>query len=275
MNLMDWTVVVSTIIGALIAGIVGIGSVYTSRYLDRRERHLNEHKDNFKNIDIAISQLRDNIWPLHYGQENLKLPNPEYHFTPESVRYGILGVSIFIPRGGGNQAEIVKVNKPLYGDITQHFKKLAEYLSTYEETIKTDGMNINELLYEISEKIYSELDGSEISLLNWPFKSDEKVQFKNLNNELAKQEYAGVIFLLVTGEDENTWPNTKSIYETYNLLGGLKRIADKVNIDLGEKVQEMIRLLEGLDKLSVQLHNLLEEELRNFKLKGSCEFVRF
>ena len=60
----DWTIVISTVVGAFIAGAVGLFSTYTSRYLDRRERYLNEHKGKFALIDRTLKEIRNIVWPF-------------------------------------------------------------------------------------------------------------------------------------------------------------------------------------------------------------------
>lgn len=270
----DWTLVISTIGGGFIAGIVGLSSTFISRYLDRRERHLNEHRDNFKIIDRAVTELRNEVWPFHYGAEMLKLGNPQYEVRLESIKYGILGISLFNPPEGNEPAEIIKVDKDLYRDMGNHFKSLANLIADFEESVKTDGIEISKLLHEISEEIYSEMYESKLSVLKWPFDSGERALLGDFKGRVEEQEYAGVIFLLVI-EDERNWPNKRRIYEQYGLYDGLKEIAYKVKNETGGKVQRMNGLMEGLDNLMNESHDLLEKEKHNFKLRGRCEFVRF
>lgn len=273
--MIDWSLIIATILGGFVAGVVGLYSAFVSRYLDRRERHLNEHKDNFKVIDKAITELRNEIWPFHYGAEMLKLGNPQYEVIPESIKYGILGISLFYPPEGNEPAEIIKVEKDLYKDMGKHFRNLANLIADFEESVKTDGIQISKLLHEISEKIYSDLYESDILLLKGPFARTGNASLKDLIGGIEEQDYAGVIFLFVIDEDENSWPNRKRAFTMYNLLNRLREIADKVKSQLRDKVREMTQLLEKIDDLADESRDLLEKEKHNFKLKGRCEFVRF
>ena len=270
----DWTVVISTLAGGFIAGIVGLFSTYTSRYLDRRERHLNEHKDNFALIDRALYKLKNKVWPFEYGWEYLKLDHVK-HIPRDSPKLSILGITLSDPELGDEPEDFVMVDKGLYKDMNNHFKILAEKLKKYEETIKKDGSEISKFLEEISEEIYSEMYKSELQVLNWPFEKGEKALLRGFKGQAVEQEYAGIIFLLVVGQDENTWRQTKETYEKYGLYTGLKEIADKIRAGNEDKISNTSKLLIGIDELKKECHELLEKEEHSFKLKGRCEYVKF
>ena len=270
----DWTIIISTIVGALVAGLVGLFSTYMSRYLDRKERHLNEHKDNFALIGRAIDDLCNEIWPLYYGAEQLKLGHLK-HISPESLRLGIIGVPLFNPKHGDNPEEIVRVDKDLYKDMSKHFNILTNKLEKYDGAMGKDGLEMSKLLVELSERIYSEMYVSEFPVLKWTFDKGGKALLRDFKDQLEEQEYAGVIFLLVIRQEKSTWPQTFELYERYGLYKGLNEIANKIRGESEDKVNKMIKLLSGIDKLKEECHDLLEKEKHSFKLKGRCECVKF
>lgn len=273
--MVDWTIVISTISGGVIAGLVGLLSAYVSRYLDRRERHLIEHKDNFKLIERAITGLRNEAWPLHYGAKQLKLRHPEQGISPDLSKYGILGVSLFNPKIGDKPSEIVVVDEDLFRDINNHFRELSDQLSQFEEIIKTDGIEISNLLKEISDKIYSEFYKMDGQVLTWTFDKGEKVKPIDLNGRLEEQEYTGMIFLLVIGENPGSWRNTRSIYQRFNLLEPMQKVADRVIAESGNSVRRMLDLLTKLDTSKENCLKLLGLQKHNLKLRGRCKYARF
>ena len=223
----DWTILISTVVCALIAGAVGLFSTYTSRYLDRKERHLNEHKDNFALIDRTLNEIRNKVWPFNYGYESPKL-NHIKRISPESPKLSILGITLYNPEIGDKPEEFVKVDSGLYDDMNKHFKIIAEKLNKYEETVKKDGSEILKLMEELSERIYSEMYKSKLPVLKWTFDKGEKALLRDFKAQLEEQEYAGVIFLLVIRQEKSTWPQTFEIYERYGLYKGLNEIANKI-----------------------------------------------
>ena len=116
---------------------------------------------------------------------------------------------------------------------------------------------------------------SELPVLKWTFDKGEKALLRDFKGQVEEQEYAGIIFLLVVGQDENTWRQTKETYERYELYTGLKKIADKIRTGNEDEVGKIPKLLIGIDELKEECHGLLEREKHSFKLKGRCEYVKF
>lgn len=272
--MIHWTTVISTVIGGFIAGIVGIFSALFARYLDRRERHLDEHKENFKIIDQVLVQLRDRVWPFHYGAEDLKLGHLE-PLSDESLRYGILETMVLSQDGVESQRIYLKVDRELYYDIPKHFKELGRKLSEFEEWIKKDGLNLSVLLSKVSKAIYSDMYKSDLQVLRWTFDKGVKAYFRDLKGTLEEQEYAGVIFLILIKEDEKSWPNTRSTYEKFGLYNGLEIIAEDLRHEIGEDTESMLSLFRKIDELEKKCHDLLEKEEHELKLKGHCKYARF
>ena len=53
-----------------------------------------------------MTGIGSEIWPIQYALQELKLGNPELEISPESVQYGILGVSLFNSQEGIKPPEI-------------------------------------------------------------------------------------------------------------------------------------------------------------------------
>lgn len=275
--MIQWTTIVSTILGGSIAGFIGIFSTLVARYLDRRERHLNEHKENFKIIDRALVELKNKVWPFHYGAENLKLGHTE-PLSDESVRCGILGTMLISSDEDGSQARsfiVDKVDRELYYDIPRHFKDLGKKLREFDESIKKDGINLSILLSKVTEAIYSKMYESDFQVLKWPFDKGVKAYFRDLKGTLEEQEYSGIIFLILIGEDERSWPNMKNTYERVDLYNGLKKISECLRDEIADDLKNLLSLFKKLDNLENECHKILEKEKHDLKLKGRSKYSKF
>ena len=113
---------------------------------------------------------------------------------------------------------------------------------------------------ELSERIYSEMYKSKLPVLKWTFDKGEKALLRDFKGQVEEQEYAGIIFLLVIKQNENTWRQTRETYERYGLYTGLKEIADKIREGNEDKVNKISKLLNGIDELKEECHGLLEKQ---------------
>ena len=112
----DRTIVFSTVVCSFISGAVVLFSTYTSRYLDRRKRHLNEHKDNFALIDRALKEIMNKVWLFNYRYESPRLNYIKW-ISPETPKLTILGITLYNPEIGDKPEELVKVDSGLYNEL--------------------------------------------------------------------------------------------------------------------------------------------------------------
>ena len=225
-------------------------------------------------IDRTLKEIRNKVWPFNYCFESPRL-NHIKRISPESPKLSILGITLYNPEIGDKPEEFVKVDSGLYDDMKKHFKIIAEKLNKYEETVKKDGSEILKLMEELSERIYSEMYKSKLPVLKWTFDKGEKALLRDFKGQVEEQEYAGIIFLLVIKQNENTWRQTRETYERYGLYTGLKEIADKIREGNEDKVNKISKLLNGIDELKEECHGLLEKQKHSFELKGRCEYIKF
>ena len=70
------TSVIFTVIGGLVAGGVGYFATIVSLREQRKQKHLEEHKNNLNAVSKALDQIWGEVWPFGYGADKLKLPRP-------------------------------------------------------------------------------------------------------------------------------------------------------------------------------------------------------
>ena len=240
--------VYASILGGVIAGLVGLSATYLSRYLDRRDRHLTDHKENFRIISKALTESINRIWLFHYGAEELKLGNPEYANPNSTIHPSLLDVQIITPLPDERAINVMMIDRILYRDMNKHFKELSKALEKYELFVRTKGLELSTSLYEISVKIYNAMYQSELEVLEWPYDNGVKTHFKELHGGSVEQDYAGVIFLLLIGEDELEWPNRIATLKKYGLFEELKELSKKIKVGIEDEIEEMLNLLKEIEK---------------------------
>ena len=81
------TSVVFTVLGGLVAGGVGYFATMVSLREQRKQRHLEDHKNNLKAVSKALDQIWEDIWPFVYGADYLKLPKSPLRECKEGRKF--------------------------------------------------------------------------------------------------------------------------------------------------------------------------------------------
>ncbi len=269
--------IVFTVLGGLIAGIVGISSTYISLRAHRREKHLEEHKDNLKLLRGALLNGKEQIWPFVYGAENLIL-GKNYPIND------VLGTGIDVIT---NQSVLdlrddtfYSVDMILYEDIKHHFPELLDKLAKTHKDIKENAKTIYEKLNKISLSIYGKLnkENPDLSLM-YPNEvpktmtdGTSKLTF-NLTIDSYQHFIAGTVFLFTIKEDQDEWPTRVNILKQIGLYEVLKNIGNDVNSEMKAEISEMLELR---NKLFSDIDNCVGEIeiiLHQNKLKGRCKLA--
>lgn len=248
-------------------------STYLSRKIDRKERHLNEHHDNLKIIDKALIELMNDVWPFHYGAEQVKLGNPEFIQGTRQPMHGILGFLLVKQLRDENAMEVTKVDRVLYSDLENHFRNLAGALYYFDKSIQSEGEELSVKTQRVTEKIYAEMYASDFQVLKWPYDSAIKTLIRDIRGSMEEQDYGGIILNFLIGTDEEYWPNKIKSLKKYDLYNGLKNIAERVRSQVNDTIERILQLKDQLDGQISHCHELIEEEERNLKLKGNCKLI--
>ena len=112
-----------------------------------------------------------------------------------------------------------------------------------------------------------------LTSFNPPHGSGVKTLMRNLKGRLEEQDYACVIFLFAMKEAEENWPSKIIVLKRYDLYEGLKETGLRVKKENEDKIKRMLLNLKEINKQEKLCTDLIEKELRSWKLKGHCEFV--
>ena len=59
----------------------------------------------------------------------------------------------------------------------------------------------------------------------------------------------------------------------YGLYDGLKQLSLEIKVGIEDKISDMLKSLDELNKLKDSCETLIDEELRHHRLKGRCEYI--
>ena len=107
--------IVFTVLGGLIAGVVGLLSTYISLRAHRREKHLEEHKENLRSLKGALINGKSHLWPFTNGAEDISLPT-KYEISSVLDTGISFIISNLVPVY--TEDNVYSVDKVLYKDIT-------------------------------------------------------------------------------------------------------------------------------------------------------------
>ena len=269
--------IIFTVLGGLIAGVVGLSSTYISLKAHRREKHFEEHKENLRLLESALRQGQSQLWPFTNGAESIKL-SPKYEITP-ALDTGInFIISTLVTKYSDNT--MYSVDRVLYKDIKNHFHNLWRMLIKTDKDIKENARITFEELNKISSSIYKSLNKNNPDLTSmFPNVGPRQVggeKPKLMFNDAAEDyqcSVAGYVFLFAVKEDESNWPNKIRILKKIGLYNTLKNIGDAVNNEIKDETNEILEIREKLFSDIDDCINEIENILHQTKLKGRCKLA--
>ena len=161
----------------------------------------------------------------------------------------------------------------LYDDIPVHFPELHKLLDKTELEVKKDGKQILILLNSLSANIYEKLAGSDMNFPYWDGTKTVLKKFTDLKNELIEMDYAGMIFLIVIGEDEDNWPNKIRWLKSNNFYDEISRLGDEIRNELGSDLDQLRELHERIFRQIKEAKEEINRIEHTTKLKGKCNYL--
>lgn len=272
--------IVFTVLGGLIAGIVGISSTYISLRAHRREKNLDEHKENLKLLRSALQSGKGQLWPFTNGAEDLNLAKSYLINDILGTGIGIITSQLILDHSDNT---LHSVDPILYEDIENHFKSLWSRLENTNSDIEENAKVIYENINKLSKSIYGILNRDDTNIgsispirpprtANGDYEKSQKLKFKDSEGDV-QEKVAGIVFLFAIQEDEKNWPNRITSLKAINLYAIFKKIGDTVNNEMKPEINKMLELH---NKLFSDIDNCLEEIeiiLHQTKLKGRCKLA--
>jgi len=269
--------VVLTVLGGLVAGLVGyIGTIAYLRE-ERKKEHLKEHKRNLETVSKALDGIFKDIWIFGKDPDVLTVPRPpfgdEKRVANIDIRKEPVPAEIASPFSGNRSVGQAGIDNVLYEDISPHFPQLFRLLNETEKEAKNNGIKILRLLNLLSDLIYKKLDACDLDFPYLDGSNTEFKKFRDFNNEILERDYAGSVFLFVIGEDEDQWSNRCGQLERYNIYDGLKKLAQEIRDELGEDLKQLLGLRNTLIEYISECKEEINKIEHTTKLKGSCSYL--
>ena len=275
------TSVIFTVIGGLVAGGVGYIATVVSLREQRKQKHLEVHKNNLNAVGKALDQIWSRIWPFVYGAVGLKLPispfgnekslqNIQIKTTPIIMQQSLLS-------SGTNQIFQGFIDSVLYNDIPSHFRDLDKLLEKTENKFNKSGLTTLKLLNNLSDIIYNKLNNVDIDFPGIPLRTEKgfnptTTKFKYLSDE-DKLSNAGYIFLMVIGEDEDKWQNNVERLKNMALYDKLKKLSEEIINEFGEDLNQLLELHDQIFQNIDETKEEIDKIKHTTKLNGSCMYI--
>lgn len=271
------TSVVFTVIGGLVAGGVGYFATIVSLREQRKQRHLEDHKNNLSAVTKAIDQISTEVWPFVYGAENLKLPKPHFGNEKRAVNIQIktepIAMEIIDPYSNDNRIIQMGIDQILYDDMPVHFPELHKLLDKTELEVKDNGKQILKLLNSLSANIYEKLSGIDVDFPYWDGNKTVLKKFADLKNELIETDYGGMIFLIVIGEDEDNWPNRIRWLKSNNFYDEIRQLGQEIRNEFGSDLDQLRELHDRIFQRIKEAKEEINRIEHTTKLKGRCKYL--
>ena len=270
MNITDWLIIIGTIIGAFISGLIGFLTTRYDRRLVRKEYHLDKHKENLEVLKGSLIELKYDIYPYtRIGQKEDSFVTRNYSVNELFWKnYSIIDYFQVITDKNGSET-YYSVNQKLLSDMEKHFKETFELLNEIKKDSREAGLKVNKLLSEIFKIIYDRID--HIPVLVREIANDQglTVTIPNSGNE---RYYATAILNVVLDTDRAEWPNMSNFLETNKLMPGLKPISDSVKLNAKSKIKEMKDTVDSFVLKVNECIDQIDEILNGAKIKGNCKY---
>lgn len=275
MNLI--TSVFFTIIGGLVAGVIGYFATIVSLREQRKQRHLDEHKNNLKAVKKALDQVLAEAWLFVSGTDQLKLPKPQFGDEKSIANIEIMSEPIIMdisnPFSGGPPIVQFGINTKLYDDIPAHFPHLYKLLKQTEQEVRDKGPVALRLLNELSSLIYRKM---EMSGIDFPYSDGSRILFKkfrDLNNGMVETDYAGSIFLMVLDQEEDSWPNKARWLKINNIYEVLNELAEEIRKEFGDNLNQLLELRNNISRQIEETKEEIERINLTTRLRGRCQYL--
>ncbi len=248
------------IIGALIAGIIGVATTFYDRKLSRKQKHLEDLQRQLGIISMVVNDAIGLFRPFRFSEDTrcpIRGPGSIPNTYPLET-YDIGTHQVIHTVGKETIAEIP--NKTLYEDFNHHFPELSGCLNSWQHKVRTDGPKILNAYYDICDALYKDTYGLNIAKrekigVGYPIEGGYPFDAAALN--------------ILLGIEETYWPNLKSrinpMIEDVNKI--VKKYENKT------EVHTITELLAEFDQLEKECDKAIEAVGITTHLKGKCEFL--
>src|SRR3989442_5282347 len=246
--------------GAAIAGLVGLLAARYERRLVRRERHLEEHKENLGVIAESLQDLLVRLWPPLRNPENFQ---PSEGFSPDLKAmwegYSITDYRRIIGQEHGYQ--VLFIDDTLFRDIARHFPGLQDQLAAVDGMARTEGAKLNGLMFGLVDAIFAAMRTRTIPPLypgNEPF-----------NTSML----AAVTFHLLVGTDKKEWPSRYSQLKASTALADVEGLVKQLKVSFGYHIDETIVARDRLWGEVQTCLNAIADIRHRQGLRGRCAYL--
>jgi hypothetical protein len=256
-----------TILGGVIAGVIGFAATWYDRHLAARSRHLEEHKRNLLVVSTSLVTLRNEIWPPTKNMANFEVVEGSHaNVTAQFENFSLVNMAVWMrtsPEEGGY--EFVYIDHRLFEDLSIHFPDLYRSLKAVDNLARTDGPRVLQPMYDLFDEIYKGLEGRTMT----PLYPGEGSQAAGMN----RRYLASATFNELTVTDGKDWPSHYSQIVAQQAAPDIETLAEDVRKSLGKRFDKWIKLRDAtLGQLDKCLDAIDDVRLRH-RLKHRCPYA--
>ncbi len=262
----DFETATLTIVGAAIAGVIGLLATWYDRRLGAKARHLEEHRDNLFVVAKSLVDLRNRIWPPYRNMENFEIVEGfEPGVTTDLETFSMVERPVWMrvaPGEGG--FEFVNVDRRLFNDMAVHFPELHRSLEELEDVVRRDGPNVLRPMYETFGEIYKAMQGRNMTPIYVP---------EEPNRDLNRRHLASATFNVLIGTKQDEWPSRYAQIVAQKALVDVEALAKELRSSIGKKVDDMVSLRDALIGRVDRCLDAIDEVRHIHHLKHRCPYL--
>lgn len=155
-------ILVGSVIGALISGLIGIFAGRYERHLVRKEKHHEQIRANLEVIRGSLISFRNTAYPYTTADKSKAwcvrdLQTDELYWNS----FSLLNYQDTI-RIDKDSIQIRVIDKIWYRDLVRHYILLYESLERINKNAPVDGLKLNNAYYDLINNVYTENAASPI-----------------------------------------------------------------------------------------------------------------
>lgn len=248
------------IIGALVAGIIGVATALYDRKLSRKQKHLEDLQRQLGIISLIVNDPVGLFWPC-LPPDTARCPVRGTNSIPNTYPLETYNIGTHqVIHTVGKETIAETPNKALYDDFKHHFPELSRCLDSWQHKVRTDGPKILKAYYDICDALYDDTYS-----LNLAIREKSGIAYYVEGG----YPYDAAALNILLGFQEKDWPNLKNSVDP--MIEDVNKVVKKY--ENRTEVITITTLLNGFNQLKKECDEAIEEVDVKTNLKGKCKFL--
>lgn len=261
-------ILVGSVIGALISGVIGIFAGRYERHLVRKEKHHDQIKATMEVIKGSLIKFRNTAYP-YTSEDKGKAWCVKGTKADELYwnSFSLLNYQDAI-RIDKDTIQMRAVDKIWYKDIERHSNTLYEALEGINKNAPVDGLNLNNLYYDLIENVFTENAAS--TILVRKLGTDFPLPISKTGNE---DYYASAVMNIILETDPSEWSVMHQKLVADTTLNDIENLAQSTKSKYQTLYTQLTTQRDTLFKSIDNCISQLDNAIRQKHLNHSCPWT--